>query len=49
MVSKELVEILVCPRCKSDVKLSGEVLICLGCEAEYEVVDDVPIMLVRDE
>lgn len=49
MVSKELLDILVCPKCKSDVRLSGDVLICLGCEAEYEVVDGVPIMLVKDE
>ena len=49
MISKELIDILVCPKCKSEVRLSGDVLVCLGCEAEYEVVDDVPIMLVRDE
>lgn len=49
-VSKELLEILVCPKCKGDVALNeGEDgLICAACSLVYEIRDDIPIMLIEE-
>jgi uncharacterized protein YbaR (Trm112 family) len=49
-VSKELLEILVCPVCKSKVLLKedGSGLKCVECKRVYPVRDDIPIML-RDQ
>ena len=49
-VSKELLEILVCPVCKSKVLLKedGSGLKCVECKRVYPIRDDIPIML-RDQ
>lgn len=49
-VSKELLEILVCPKCKGELMLSPsqDGLICEPCKLVYEIRDDIPIMLVED-
>jgi uncharacterized protein YbaR (Trm112 family) len=46
-VSKELLEILVCPVCKGKVLLKedGSGLKCVECNRVYPVRDDIPIML----
>ena len=47
-ISKELLEILVCPVCKADLilKEDGSGLKCVKCKRVYPVRDDIPIMLV---
>ena len=47
-VSPELLEILVCPFCKSKVhpKEDGSSLKCVGCYRVYPIRDDIPIMLI---
>ena len=47
-VSKDLLEILVCPVCKAQVVLKedGSGLKCINCKRVYPVRDDIPIMLV---
>ncbi|MBV9613294.1 MAG: Trm112 family protein [Acidobacteriaceae bacterium] len=47
-ISKELLEILVCPVCKADLVLKedGSGLKCVACKRVYPVRDDIPIMLV---
>jgi uncharacterized protein YbaR (Trm112 family) len=47
-VSKELLEILVCPVCKATVEMKqdGSGLKCVACHRVYPVRDDIPIMLV---
>ncbi len=47
-ISKELLEILVCPACKAKVilKEDGSGLKCVECKRVYPVRDDIPIMLV---
>ncbi|MDA0986950.1 MAG: Trm112 family protein [Bacteroidetes bacterium] len=47
MINKELLGILCCPLCKSDLELVEEnkILICSKCNEKYEVVNDIPIML----
>jgi uncharacterized protein YbaR (Trm112 family) len=46
-INKELLELLACPLCKSDLKLEENlsVLICERCGVFYQVVDDIPILL----
>jgi len=50
MLSKELLEILVCPRCKGDLDYDPEnqKLSCLACHLRYDIQDDIPIMLIEE-
>ncbi len=49
-LDKELLEILVCPKCKGDLDLgpNEESLNCTACKLKYLVKDDIPIMLVDE-
>ena len=49
-ISKELLAILVCPKCKGDIRLteSGDGLICDNCKLLFEIKDDIPIMLIDE-
>ena len=49
-VSKELLEILVCPKCKGEIELTQEEdgLICERCRLKYEIREDIPIMLIDE-
>jgi uncharacterized protein YbaR (Trm112 family) len=49
-ISKELLEILACPKCKGDIRLNdqGDGLICETCRLVYEIKDDIPIMLIDE-
>ena len=50
MVSKELLEILACPKCKGPVHLNEpeDGLVCESCQLIYEIRDDIPIMLIDE-
>ena len=50
MIDKELLEILVCPRCKGEVRLDEERggLVCERCRLIYPIKDDIPVMLVDE-
>jgi hypothetical protein len=50
MVSKDLLEILVCPACKQELEYrqEPESLKCTHCHRVYPVKDDIPIMLVDE-
>lgn len=50
MVSKELLDILACPKCKGDIRLNEtkDGLICDKCRLLYEIKDDIPIMLISE-
>ena len=43
-IDKELLDILVCPKCKGDLELSeGEdSLICKTCSLKYPIKEDIP-------
>ena len=43
-----LLEIIVCPACRSDLTLTGEELVCDGCGLAYPVRDDIPVLLVDE-
>lgn len=51
-VSKELLEILVCPKCKTKVVLSADEtsLKCTNpeCRLVYPIREDIPVMLVEE-
>jgi uncharacterized protein YbaR (Trm112 family) len=49
-ISKELLDILACPKCKGEIHLNGEGngLICDHCRLLYEIRDDIPIMLIDE-
>jgi uncharacterized protein YbaR (Trm112 family) len=45
-----LMEILVCPVCKSELRAddANDELICTGCGLVYPVRGDIPVMLVEE-
>ncbi|MCU0578214.1 MAG: Trm112 family protein [Desulfobacterota bacterium] len=49
-VSKELLDILACPKCQGDLRLNEaqDGLICEQCKLVYEIKDDIPIMLIEE-
>ncbi|HEX2386726.1 MAG TPA: Trm112 family protein [Candidatus Binatia bacterium] len=49
-ISSDLLEILVCPKCKGEISLnpSGDGLICDACRLMYPIRDDIPIMLIDE-
>jgi uncharacterized protein YbaR (Trm112 family) len=49
-ISKELLDILACPKCKGEIYLNqtGDGLICDQCKLLYEIRDDIPIMLIDE-
>jgi uncharacterized protein YbaR (Trm112 family) len=50
MLKKELLDILVCPKCKGDLEYKTEEseLVCHVCKLAYAVKDDIPIMLIDE-
>lgn len=50
MLDKELLEILVCPKCKGELEYRAEEneLVCPACRLRYEIRDDIPIMLLDE-
>jgi uncharacterized protein len=50
MISKDLLEMLVCPACKQalEYRESPETLKCTHCQRVYAVRDDIPIMLIDE-
>ena len=49
-IHEQLLEILVCPKCKGDIHMSEgqDGLICDACLLMYEIRDDIPIMLIDE-
>lgn len=47
---KDLLEILVCPKCKGDLEYRStpEELVCHACRLRYSVDDGIPIMLIDE-
>jgi uncharacterized protein len=50
MLDPQLLEILVCPRCKGDLEYreTEAALICHACKLRYEVRDGIPILLIDE-
>ena len=49
-ISKDLLEVLACPKCKGGLHLSDtqDGLICDACHLVYPIKDDIPIMLIEE-
>ena len=48
MIDPELLEILACPACKTEVTLEGERLVCAACGRRYPIRDGIPVMLIEE-
>ena len=50
MISRELLDILACPKCKGPVHLNidEDGLVCETCRLVYEIRDNIPIMLIDE-
>ncbi|MCX5674589.1 MAG: Trm112 family protein [Planctomycetota bacterium] len=50
MVDKRVLDVLVCPACRTAVRLEGERLVCrnAACGLRYPIRDDIPIMLIQE-
>jgi uncharacterized protein YbaR (Trm112 family) len=49
-VDKELLDILVCPNCRGEIRYETEPeeIVCTKCGYRYPVRDDIPVMLVEE-
>ncbi len=49
-IDPELLEILACPKCKGDLRLTpaGDGLACDACRLVYPIRDDIPVMLIEE-
>ncbi len=50
-IDPELLEILVCPHCRSKVELFGDAwLVCPNpdCRRKYPIVEDIPVMMIEE-
>ena len=51
-LDEELLDILVCPKCKGELEYrtedSEEALLCHECRLRYAVEDGIPVMLVDE-
>ena len=50
MLSKEILEILACPKCKSRIKYDKKAakLVCNKCRLKYKITNDIPNMLIDE-
>jgi uncharacterized protein YbaR (Trm112 family) len=49
-ISKELLDILVCPACRAKVEMKADQtgLKCVECKRVYPIRDDIPVMLIDE-
>jgi uncharacterized protein len=49
-VPRQLLEILVCPKCRGELEYreTEQVLLCKQCRLSYPVRDGIPIMLIDE-
>jgi len=50
-LAPDLLQILVCPKCKGKLEhrsAPSEELVCHACRLRYAVEDDIPIMLIDE-
>lgn len=49
-ISKDLLDILACPKCKGSIHLNEAQngLVCEQCRLVYEIREDIPIMLIDE-
>ena len=49
-ISKDLLDILACPKCKGPLQLTAaqDGLTCGACKLLYPIKDDIPVMLIDE-
>lgn len=50
MLDKELLEILACPKCKFEVEMRDDKIVCKNpaCGLRYPIRDGIPVMLIDE-
>ena len=48
MVSKKLLDILVCPRCKGELLFEANKLICRKGNIAFPIKNDIPIIVMKE-
>jgi uncharacterized protein len=50
MTDPKLLEFLVCPKCRGDLRVKEDppMLLCERCRLAYEIKDGIPIMLIDE-
>jgi uncharacterized protein YbaR (Trm112 family) len=43
---QEMLDVIVCPRCKNKLEVVGSALECRHCRLRYRVVDGIPDLIV---
>jgi uncharacterized protein YbaR (Trm112 family) len=46
MVSNDLFNVIVCPKCQGKVQQEEDALVCPSCALSYPVNEDIPVMLL---
>jgi len=49
-IDPQLLEILACPKCKADIRLTKDEkgLKCVECHRVYPIREDIPVMLIDE-
>jgi uncharacterized protein len=49
-IDPKLMEILACPSCKTDIRMTEDEkgLKCIKCSRVYPIRDDIPVMLIDE-
>jgi len=49
-ISRELLDILACPKCKAPVNFDGNTLTCTNkdCSLVYPIRNGIPVMLIEE-
>jgi uncharacterized protein YbaR (Trm112 family) len=48
MISKEILSIIACPKCKGPLTLINESgLVCKACKVKYPITDGIPELLIE--
>ena len=50
MIDPDLLKILVCPKCKTEVEIKDEKLVCQNkeCGLRYPIRNGIPVMLISE-
>ena len=50
VLSKELLAIIACPKCKGEVQLTADEmwLVCSNCKLKYPIKEGIPLMLIEE-
>ena len=48
MISEKILNVIACPKCKGDLELKGQFMVCPACRLSFPILGDVPDMLLSD-